>query len=128
MNYKTTKRDFEIFEKECKKWIKYFGLTNWEFVFFHKDDETLGGCRAWYSGNYCGRVASIGLSLNWKNNKPTIHLIKKSAFHEVFEAMLIPLHVLARDRGWDKDTWETEAHTFIRMMENTVFEDSLKKK
>ena len=125
MTYKTTKKDFEIFKKECLKWIEYFQLSGWKFCFFHEDNKQLGKALGWSCGNYMGRVASIGISLNWGDDKANILDLKRTAFHEVCEIMLCSLHVLAFDRNWDEDIWDAESHTVIRILENSVFKESL---
>lgn len=33
---KTTKKQFELFKKECRKWIDRFELNGWEINFTHQ--------------------------------------------------------------------------------------------
>lgn len=118
---KTTKKDFEIFRKEVQKWVGHFGLFEWKVILCHENNERLGECLAWCVGNYTGRVGTIGLSVDWKDNEVDARRVKKCAFHEVCELMLYPLYVQAQDRAWDKDLWEAESHAVIRRLENTVW-------
>ena len=45
MTYKTTKKDFAEFKKECCKWIEYFGISDYEIHYYHEDAEGNQGRR-----------------------------------------------------------------------------------
>jgi len=117
---KTTKKDFKIFRRECKKWIKRFGLTGWEFNFIHQDKK---GAKA-----YClppirieDRNFTLGLSVNYDHVNFTVKDIKKSAFHETCEALLHRFHYLADARYCTGEDLREEKHNIIRILESVIF-------
>ena len=59
---KTTKKDFEVFKKECEKWVNFFGLIDYEWVYYHEKDVQ---ARARFDCNWAGRIFSITLSTEW---------------------------------------------------------------
>jgi hypothetical protein len=45
---KENKSDFDIFKAECERWIKFFGLTEWEIDYaFVKDDDKIERGSLW---------------------------------------------------------------------------------
>ena len=131
MAHKTTEKDFAIFEKECWKWVEHFGLKDWQFNLYHEDSKILGPCRAWKDYNYEGRVCTLGLTIDWKNDDVTVYQVKKSAFHEVCHIMLATLHNLfstVNRSEREAELWGSEEHAIIRRLENSIFEESLRSK
>lgn len=61
---KLNKQHFNLFKKECKKYIDKFGLCSWEinYKFEPLEEGTYGNCKTHYSG----RVAAITLSTDFK--------------------------------------------------------------
>ena len=94
---KTTKKDFELFKKECKKWIKYYGLTDWDVSFFHTESET-EGFLAKTVASLPAMAADIFLSKNWTDKYYSVGEIKSTAHHEVLELLFMPLHILSENR------------------------------
>jgi len=119
----TTAEHFAAFKDECQRWIKYFGLTEWEVVFAHEDvdDHT----RADITTTQSARIAKIRLSKNWSNNPDGIlceQTVRKSAFHEVCELLLSEINLIASCRfGYDEIDLEAAKHAIIRRLENTLF-------
>ena len=116
---KTTKKDFELFKKECQKWIDYFGLKDWRVVYKHgtpiSDDANA-------SFESCIEDGIIMITLNTDiDNK---NQLKLSAFHEVVEGMLLIrlMHFIDK-RYVDENMLEAEIHSIVRTLENTVFRD-----
>ncbi len=119
MGYKTTKKHFEIFKKECAKWIEFFGLKDWEIGYHHQeDDDTLASLKYDLSGGW----ATIYLATEWERKEPTILEVKECAFHEVCELLLARIRTLAMYRFTTRDEIEEATHGIIRRMENSVFE------
>jgi len=120
MIYKTTNKQFVQFKKECNRWIKFWGLTEWSVVFFHEkiNDDCYADC-TW---NVEGRVASI--RLNKEIDGMVLFDPKKTAFHEVCELLLCELDGLARDRFISKSHISIAFHAVIRRLENCVYEKS----
>jgi hypothetical protein len=118
---KTTKKHFELFQKEAAKWIEYLGLKGWRVTFRHY---YLSGSRAEiHSDSLADRSVSIFLSTDWGNDLVTDSNIKRSAFHEVCELLLLRIYSMAVDRDSTESQVTEESHNIIRTLENTVFKD-----
>jgi hypothetical protein len=116
--YKTTKKDFELFEKECRKWIDFFGLLSFELAFDHRiNNENLAGVEWDIVNCWC----DFYLCKNWGRTKPTKSEIEKTAFHEVFHLLLAKLKSYIVSRSFNIDEVEAEFHKIIRIMENKVY-------
>lgn len=117
----TTSDHFNLFKLEAEKWIKFFGLSDWQVHFAHKDT----GRRAYMFADLCAKIATIGLCVEWEEyteDALSDHNIKRSAFHEVCELLLVKLTGIAADRfGWCKQDLEEATHCVIRRMENSIF-------
>jgi len=122
--YETSETDFDVFQKESKYWISKFGLTNWEIMFRHnpEDDET---DRALCYIEPQSHIATLVLPHSWYSVEPSDYLIRRSAFHEVMEILLAEINILANERFTSRDKLETAIHSFIRVMENIVFEGDM---
>jgi hypothetical protein len=115
---KTTKRHFEIFKKECKKWIEIFGLKEWSYYFFHDNWDEKNRASVIY--NVVKRTVSINLETKW-NTPPTVNDIKITAFHEVCEVLLGPIYLIAESRSFDSSDLDSQCHSIIRRLENSLF-------
>ena len=118
MSYKTTKKDFSEFKKECEYWIEYFGLLNWQVYFIH---ELRDGSRACMWIDIPGKVSTIQLSTIF-NGTPQKNEVKKSGFHEVCELLLRELSALGEQK-FAKDFVDGKTHDIIRRLENTIFKE-----
>ena len=121
MKDRTTSRDFEIFKREAELWIGRLGLTDWSVDFFHSDNPDGRPCRAWFRGEIEGRFCLIGLSPDWSGIKITDEAVRKSAFHEVCEVMLMPLAWVAECRYAREEEIPEATHTIIRRFENLFY-------
>ena len=119
MPYKTTKKDFEVFKAECRKWVKYFGLIDWDIYYYH--DESDDDCRGSCTAENCGKLASVRLGVVW-DYKPKRSELKRVAFHEVCEVLTAPLSIMAYSRYVTPGEIESATHYIIRVLENTIFE------
>ncbi len=126
-DYKTTAKHFKIYKEHAKKWIKYFGLMDWEFVFQHQ--KFTDRAEDWLAANSSGtraKQATISLNKNWFGDEPTVINLQRCAFHEVFETMTSELRNLVFDLLNDKFVTETQVsdanHSLIQRMVNTVWE------
>ena len=122
---KTTKKHFLIFKKECKKWIDYFGLKNWDIriVLDEIENRKNGITLAIVNNNFHSRSSII--TLNKTLNKEFLEKkeLKCCAFHEIWEIILYPLAYLAEARFITNSEVEPEIHNIIRTLENTIFEE-----
>lgn len=119
---KTSKKHFDLFKKECEKWIKYFGLTQYQIVFNHKplEKDVWGDCDVWHESEY----AELSLCTNWTGTPLSDMQIRRTAFHEVIELLLSEI-VLIGEKRWHFTLQDfiKSTHTVIRTLENTVFKD-----
>lgn len=120
---KTTKRHFDLFVKECKKWIKIFGLFGWEFSYSHNDYPNLNvAAYCIWPDEPAETNFTLGLCVT-NDDVITDAYIRKCAFHEVMEAFLYKMIYLARARYVHPEEIAEERHHIIRTLERVVFEN-----
>ena len=117
---KTTKKDFEVFKKECEKWIEFFGLKDWRVEYEHRP---LDNARADVEADIMNKWAVITMSKDQEDKKH----IKESAFHEVCHLLHYGFDFIKKDKGHSEDVWDRECESFVRRMENSVFKKFYKK-
>ena len=122
---KTSKEHFEIFKKECQKWIEIFGLKNWGVCFYHKKDSNKG-LLSWTQYEYAGRSVDIYLNTEWQDkhkNSDLDYEMKRSAFHEIAEILLYPIRYIGECR-YVQGSFEidTVVHDVIRTLETVLWE------
>lgn len=117
--YKTTKQHFDIFQKEVRKWQKFFALLEWEFTFEHILKE---GYRAMVATQLTAMQANFMLSTSWEDMPITVSLVKRAAFHEVIHVLLSEVSYLARQSANQYEVEQIE-HRIINTLENTVFSE-----
>jgi len=123
---KVTKKHFKVFGRECTKWIRFFGLKEWNIIAVrrHLDDEgALASCHA----DYCGRIANLVIDDDWGSEPVTNELLEICAFHEVCELLLAKLAKLA-EAHYAKNIVEEEIHVIIRKLESSLFKAYTDKK
>lgn len=123
---RTTKKHFEVFKKECKKWIDVFGLKGWYINYYHENwNEAEETGEAWCAWEVKPRCASLCLCTEWDDSVPlTNKMIKRAAFHEVMHILLGRLFsfALTEDEKIPYDIKAEEVHSLIRIFENIFFE------
>ncbi|KKN32530.1 hypothetical protein LCGC14_0812950 [marine sediment metagenome] len=118
---KTTKKHFGVFKAEANKWIRNFGLTDWNVCFSHTK---LEGIKARCEYNLVGRVATLSLSTTYTDS--IIDYDIESAFHEVCELLIIPLESMIEQRyALGVDDVREETHRIIRRLENFILKEDL---
>lgn len=130
---KTKLDDFEIFKKECKKWIEVFGMYDWEFKFVPAkpdEDDILGERRykAWVSFDSEAALAVIYFNTMWREYEE-LELseddIKLSAFHEICEILLADVMRLVHSRmNVCEEDVNLVKHKLIHRFEEVVFKRS----
>jgi len=122
---KTTKKQFEIFKNECKKWIDYFGLKNWQFYYRHTKVEE---GRAQANFDCVNGIATLTLSTYWNELSSDFlndKTVRRVAFHEVCEVMFGRINDMVGQRyGLIEEDITEEIHRLIRILENTMFENA----
>ena len=126
MIFRTTTKHFKQFKRECRKWIRIFGLYGWEVYYFHEDDGA--GRRAWASYKAIGRICIMCLNRNWKTVKPTKRLVRLAAFHEVCELLLARVNTEAKYRFASEEVVDEASHEVIRVLEKVLWENGVEKK
>lgn len=113
---KTTKKQFKEFCAECRKWIKKFGLTEWEIYFYHEKIDAA----ARVVGSTKEMTADILLSTEIEG--PVFKTeIKRCAFHEVCELLLLDVRTHL-DFVFCKGEIDNLLHKIIYRLQNTYFE------
>lgn len=84
---KTTKKQFELFKRECRYWVERFKLDNYRIYFsWDADERTYAQC----SVNLKGQNCTFWFTKNWNNEIRPLNNeeIKEVAKHEVIHALL----------------------------------------
>ena len=117
---KTTRKHFKIFCDEARKWIKTFGLLDWDISFTH--ESRINGLASCHSDTV-SRRAVLNLEPDWGDRDPvTNKSIRVTAFHEVCELLLAPLSICASTRfNISEDEITESVHTVISVLQNVVF-------
>ena len=115
---KTTEKDFELFKKECQKWVDYFGLHGWDIFYKHKQKEDCFGCIDYDTAK---RNAVIYLSIEWEDEYYSPEKIRETAFHEICELLFARIKIINLNRFVGDDEMDEEIHNIIRILENKVF-------
>ena len=99
---KTTKKDFELFKKECKKFIDLFELNNWSIVFEHSNKK---GMLASCVTDISSYRTVISFCKKWDDSieKMTKSSIVKLALHEVLHLLLARMSDYGNSRFLNRD-------------------------
>lgn len=120
---KTTKKHFEIFKKECLKWIEFWGMSDFVVNFLHSDDQQDkgkdGACDTLYVSSHCILI----LCKEWGDRVPlTNREIRATAFHEVGELLISKFAAVGASRYINQDEEEVARHELINRLQNAIFE------
>lgn len=129
MIYELEDHHFEVFKEEARKWMTFWGLTEWEVFFVFSPDED--GCRASCYTKHFDKICHLALNKRPDLCEPPNEIsIRKSAFHEVCELLLSSLTFIALDEEIPyterKGLTESESHAVIRRMENALFAEKVR--
>ena len=120
-----TKDFFPAFKDEAEKWVQRFGLLSWRLEIMCQDKEEepdLIDAKAICRAHKQGRIAEIILNEEWPDwAVPSEQDVRRSAFHECCELLMMRLEWLAFDRTTTEEQYEEERHVVIRTLENAVF-------
>ena len=89
------RHDFELFQKEFKKWQQKFSLTGYKVYFKY---EPLDNCFAYIKINQGEMVATVRLNSNLPDKDKPFKDIKRSAKHEAIHLLVGRLEQNARYR------------------------------
>ena len=112
---KTTKKDFKVFKKECRKWIKHFGLTEWLINFKH--EKLLNDDEAQCHSHYTAKWVYLNLSNELQDYDKSKEYIKTCALEEVLHLIIAPFSVLAGQRfSREKELLKAEHEIIMRLI------------
>ena len=114
---KTTKHDFELFKKECQKWIDFFGINEWQIQFKHTE---LSGCDAQCKTHYGCKWSYLSLATEIYEYDYSETLIKSCAAEEVCHLLLSPLCKEAENRYITEGEIRKTEHEIIRRLINSL--------
>lgn len=116
----TTPADFELFKQECYRWIDILGLKSWHIVFVHAEDDSCGN--AVYFRESASRLITINLNRDFDGLMYSEDGIKRTAFHEVVEGLLLArLDDMIDRRKYGQQEIEEARHEVTRILEATLF-------
>lgn len=118
---KTTKSHFNTFKAEGERWLKLFGLSDWNVDFIHSNSEDEDGANATCWGNIHQKYAKITMYCVWDDELLNKEQISMVAFHEVLELLLMELRVLSGERYIQPSQLETAIHSVIQRLTNSVW-------
>lgn len=117
--HKTTHQQFEIFKESVNQWLNFFGILSWEVYFGHSDKHLEN--RATTEAELGSRLVKFTLTKSKWPYAPTDDEIRRLAFHEVCELLLIPLTNYADERKPVGDLNDI-THQVIRTLENCIYD------
>ena len=109
----TTAKDFELFKRECNRWIDKLSLHDWEFRFYYKDAEADSD----ETSHFVPKIIIIRFSKSIEAYPTKIQAIKKLASEEVLHALLENLSTMAFSRGFIPDMYLAEEHNVIHRLQ-----------
>jgi hypothetical protein len=116
---KTTKKQFELFKKEARKWIQKLGVVEYDVHFEHEDlEDNCAECGT----NEQARLCYLYLGTEWQKIKPTSREIKTTACHEVLELLFSRVRALAVDKNGTPEQVDGEIHRLIQTLLNNLYE------
>jgi len=118
-DHHTTPAHFELFQKECRKWVDIFGLDEWKVYFLHLDESNANRLAAC---NYVGLtfVATFVLNKNWRHDTPNNNWVKMVARHEVVHLLTAPLNCLATARYVTEDEVDNAVERLVHKLEAII--------
>jgi len=110
-------KDFELFQKEFKKWQKLFGLTGWGVYFKY---EPLEKSFADIYINLEDMVATIRLNSKLPDKDKPHKDIKRSAKHEALHLLVGRLEFNGRYRFVSDGEISESSEELVRKLENLI--------
>lgn len=115
-NHRITKTQFELFKREVFRWIREFGLTEYD-VEVGQGEIRRHDATAQTNWSFGGKWAIVTLAHNW-DHRPASPELKKVAFHEVVHLLLSPLCHEAGCRYTNADTLNEAEEGVVVRLEN----------
>ena len=118
---KTTKRQFNVFKKECLKWVTPFSLGGWTIYFAHDAEECLGSITV----KVVDMIATIHFGVDWSHpniHPPTDKNIAITAKHEMIHLLMARLVINGKCRYINIDELDESAEELTRKLEKLIKE------
>jgi hypothetical protein len=116
---KITKKDFRLFAKEIKRWLKILDLAGWEIYYLHMDMDT--DELATVSWDLPARSATFALGTEWRGHPKTDdEEICDISKHEALHLFLARITSLAETRYVAKTDIDEEVHNLIAVLQGIV--------
>jgi len=115
--FKTTAADYRLFVRTVAHYVKLYRLTRWRIETVHEDYE---GTRAWIQASTLNHTATIGLSVDWKDDPVTTAHVHRAARHEVIHIILDPLNEVAAARYLTYDQKKQALESTVRYLEDML--------
>lgn len=117
---RTTRKHFEVFEREVRKWVDRFHLGRWDLAIAHMEcgDDEEASCHA--RPNLL--VARITLNTTWPEDSATLtnDAVRLAGRHEVGELLLMPLTAELIVAGVGQEKIQKLTHEVIHTLEQVI--------
>lgn len=123
-SYKTTKKHFKLFKKECRYWLDKFDLGSWGIDYSQTNSPEFPEVRGYITVLWKDRVATISLAIDWGEDKPTQKKVAETSFHEACELLLWMVRVYGVTNASPSQIDEVNSynHATIRRLEKAIWE------
>jgi hypothetical protein len=111
---KTTRKDFEAFKAEFRKWQKRLGLADWRACFEHGHTK---GCYGEIFTNIQARLATVVFGRAVDRDGVLGYSPTRTGRHECLEMLLAEIKDIARARTFSEDSLDAAVHAIIRRLE-----------
>ena len=111
-----TRKQFELFKSECKKWEERFKLDGWEIIYYHKKYEPDNSIA---QSNFTLSAKSVSVTLNKEVEDELGYNtagIKETAKHEMIHVLLGVVSELAYTRFTTKDELATAEEELVNKL------------
>ena len=115
----TNKKDFDLFVKECKRWIKILELNRYDIIYEHKSSRGEKWCQA-ANQIYTDSHAVIYFDTEWTVEPITPENIKIAAKHEVIHLLLGGMKNCIYSRFINEDQVTLSEEEVVRILCKTL--------
>lgn len=111
---KTTRKQFELFKSECRKWIDRFQLNDYD-IYFEWGELDGSDARSRIQGHCGNSVIALGKEINFLDRNQNEY-IKEVAKHEVIHCLFARYSGLAKDRYINEGELDNEEEHLVRKL------------
>ena len=109
----TTDKDFELFKRECQKWIDKLSLHDWEIRFYHNDIDD----DANETSYFVPKISVIVFSEQIETYPTKSKAIKSLASEEILHVLLSDLATMANNRVFVQDMYSSAEHCVVHRLQ-----------